>query len=175
MSEEPLESVIDPITLEKVYEISNNAVERTFSHFQDIQTKALQLLSIQVILIGFYIVGTSLQLSPNLSNHENTILGGLSIIGIGLLSLSAILSILAIRIRNYQEIDILRLISFAMDFPQEIEFTKKAIGDWSKLQRKNLDINDANASKIGNSIWLLVSGIVIGLLQIICFILLMIW
>ena len=66
---------------------------------------------------------------------------------------------------------ILELILFAEDFPQETVFTKKLIGDFSELQSKNLDLNENKASKIGNSIWLLVSGILIGLLQTICFLL----
>ncbi len=175
MIKKEFNSTIEQGTLEKVYEISNSAIKRTFFHFQDIQTKALQLLSLQGILIGFYLIGISIQLSFKLSNYESIILGGLVIIGIGLLSLGAILSSLAIRIRNYKEIGILETILFAEEFPQEVEFTKKVIGDWSELQSINLDINNANASIIGNSIWLLVSGIGMGLLQGICFILFLIW
>jgi cytochrome c biogenesis protein CcdA len=159
MSETP----IDDFVLEKLYDISKNAVARTFQHIQDLQVKAFYLLFSQLLFLGFYVVVINIQFTLNIL--PDPILGIITALGLIALVFGMLHSIDVLRIVIYQEIDIKKTILLAIELPEKNAFIKPIMGEWSELQDTNLKITEINTNRIKWAIRSLILSIILGVFE----------
>lgn len=164
MSDEP----IDDFVLEKLYDISKNAVTRTFQHIQELQVKAFCILLSQLLFLGFYVVSINIQFTLNIL--PDPILGGIAALSFTALVFGMLHSIDVLRIVIYQEIDIEKTILLAIDFPEKNVFIKPIMGEWSKLQDTNLKITEIKTNSIKWAIRGLILSIILGVFETVIFV-----